>query len=158
MLYPLKMIPEYKSLIWGGEKLKTKYNKPIKSNKTGESWEVSCHKNGYSHVENGEYAGKSLPEVCDILKTGLLGGKYQNMDAGGASARFPLLMKIIDACDDLSIQVHPDDDYALQHEGDLGKTEMWYIVDAERDSKIVMGVKENVTKEEFRNAFKHYKV
>lgn len=146
MLYPLFFQPVYKEIIWGGQNLKTLLNKEVPFEKTAESWEVCCHKNGMSIVENGEYKGKSINEVIDLHKVELLGTKSLNYD------RFPLLIKYIDANDSLSVQVHPNDEYALKNEGDYGKTEVWYIVDAKEDAKLIFGVKEGTTKEDFKTA------
>lgn len=146
MLYPLFFQPVYKEIIWGGQNLKTLLKKDVPFEKTAESWEVCCHKNGMSIVENGEYKGKLIKEVIDLHKLDLLGSKSLKFD------RFPLLIKYIDANDSLSVQVHPSDEYALKNEGDYGKTEVWYIVDAKADAKLIFGVKEGTTKEDFKTA------
>lgn len=149
MLYPLFFQPVYKEIIWGGQNLKTILNKEVPFEKTAESWEVCCHKNGMSIVDNGEYKGKTLKEVIDIHKTDLLGTKTLKYD------RFPILIKYIDANDSLSVQVHPNDEYALKNEGDFGKTEVWYIVDAKEDAKLIFGVKEGTTKDDFKTALEN---
>ncbi|MCX7951033.1 MAG: mannose-6-phosphate isomerase, class I [Clostridiales bacterium] len=149
MLYPLFFQPVYKEIIWGGQNLKTILNKEVPFEKTAESWEVCCHKNGMSIVDNGEYKGKTLKEVIDIHKTDLLGTKTLKYD------RFPILIKYIDANDRLSVQVHPNDEYALKNEGDFGKTEVWYIVDAKENAKLIFGVKEGTTKDDFKTALKN---
>lgn len=123
--------PVFKEMIWGGEGLKTKFNYHIPSNHTGECWAVSAHKHGNCHLINGNHVGKSLAELWQDHREifGNLPGK-----------EFPLLIKIIDAKDDLSIQVHPDDEYANLHEGgSLGKTECWYVLDCGGDTEIVLG-------------------
>ncbi len=123
--------PVFKSMIWGGNKLKTDFGFDIPSERTGECWAISAHKNGDCLIKNGRYNGKTLSWL------------WENHREEFGSARgevFPLLVKIIDARDDLSIQVHPDDEYArLNENGALGKTECWYILDCEEDSEIVIG-------------------
>lgn len=144
MLYPIKMESVFKEMIWGGNKLKKVFGKKIPNDKIGESWEVSCHKDGISKAANGEYAGMKLTELVKTLKTDLT-GKDGNT--------FSLFYKIIDANDKLSIQVHPDDAYAQKHENSpFGKTEMWYIIDAEPGAKIGYGFNCDMTKEEVKKA------
>ena len=123
--YPLKLKPVYKEIIWGGNKLKTDFGKVCDLDKLAESWELTVRHDGMNIIENGEYTGMTLEE-------------YLGADAAG----FPLLIKLIDACDRLSIQVHPNDEYAREKEGEYGKTEMWYIVDAEPGAKLVYGLKD----------------
>lgn len=146
MLYPLKLKPIYKEYIWGGKKLKERFGKDIPSNITAESWEVACHPNGMSIVDNGVLEGKTLKNLIDEYGIKLLGEKTENQ----SMEKFPLLIKLLDASDKLSVQVHPDDQYAFENEnGELGKTEMWYIIDAEPEAQIVYGVKSGVSKQEF---------
>ncbi len=133
-LYPLKLRSVSKEIIWGGNRLKTEYGKTADFDKIAESWELTVRYDGMNTIENGDYAGMTL-------------GEYLGKDAEG----FPLLIKLIDAMDKLSIQVHPDDSYAKEKEGEYGKTEMWYIVDAEPGAKLVYGLK-NYEKESFRAA------
>ncbi len=152
MLEPIKMKPVFKEAIWGGTTLKTKYNKEITSDKTSESWEIAAHKNGQSIAVGGAYDKKTLGEIADMLKEQFLGDyvikKYPD--------KFPLLVKFLDCNDKLSVQVHPDDAYAAINEnGELGKTEMWYILDAKPDAKLIYGFNRNVTKEEFRSAIEN---
>lgn len=130
----------FKEKIWGGNKLKEYFNYDIPSNNTGEYWAVSAHPNGDSIVENGEYQGKKLSWLWEN-KRELFGNIKGN--------EFPLLTKIIDANTDLSVQVHPNDKYAKEHEDSLGKTECWYIIDCDEDSELVLGHNAN-TKEEMR--------
>lgn len=149
MLEPIKMKPAFKEAIWGGTTLKSKYNKEITSDKTSESWEIAAHKNGQSVACGGKYDGKELSEIADLMKEQLLGDyvmkKYPD--------KFPLLVKFLDCNDKLSVQVHPDDAYAAINEnGELGKTEMWYILDAKPGAKLIYGFNRDVTKEEFRSA------
>ncbi len=149
MLYPLKLQPIYKEPIWGGTKLREIYNKDIPSNHTGESWEVACHKNGTSRIANGILKGKLLDDVIKIYGVELLGSRV----GGKGIDKFPLLVKIIDATDKLSVQVHPDDGYAMRHEnGELGKTEMWYVIDAEPGAQLVYGVKPGTTQGKFKQS------
>ncbi len=132
--YPLKLTPVFKEIIWGGQKLKTDFNKKSDLDKLAESWELTVRHDGMNIIENGEYAGMTLES-------------YLGEDA----VSFPLLIKLIDACDKLSIQVHPADKYALENEGEYGKTEMWYIVDCEEGAKLVYGLVD-YSKECFRQA------
>lgn len=150
MLYPLKMNPVYKEPIWGGKKLREVFGKDIPSDYTGESWEIACHKNGISTVSNGDLKGKTLIEVIETYGKDALGTKIGNQ----GMERFPLLLKIIDASDKLSVQVHPEDEYARIHEGEFGKTEMWIVLDARPNAQLVYGVKAGVSKEEFEKAIK----
>lgn len=149
MLYPLKLRPVYKEPIWGGKKLREKFGKDIPSDSTGESWEIACHANGTSTVANGVLAGKSLQEVLDTYGARLLGQRIGDKEL----EKFPLLVKILDASDKLSVQVHPEDVYAFENEnGELGKTEMWYVIDAEPGAQLVYGVKPGTSKEQFKQA------
>jgi mannose-6-phosphate isomerase len=123
--------PIFKEKIWGGNKLRD-FGYEIPSNKTGECWAFSAHPNGESIVENGEFKGKTLKELWENHRE-----IFGNLDGD----KFPLLVKIIDANDDLSVQVHPSDAYAKENEnGELGKTECWYIIDCEEDSKLLYGI------------------
>ena len=123
--------PVFKQMIWGGSRLKSKFGYEISGDKTGECWAVSAHPNGDCVVKEGIYEGKTLSQLWKE-EPGLFG----NSDLD----RFPLLVKIIDAKDDSSIQVHPDDDYAKEHEnGSLGKTECWYILDCPKGASLVVG-------------------
>lgn len=127
----LKLRPVFKEMIWGGNKLRTDYHYDIPSDKTGECWAVSAHQNGDCTIDGGEYDGKRLSWLWENRK---------ELFGNVSGDRFPLLVKIIDAKEDLSIQVHPDNDYAREHEdGSLGKTECWYVLDCEEDATIVVG-------------------
>lgn len=134
----LFMEPVFKEMIWGGHRLKDVYNYPIPSDSTGECWAISAHKNGDCTILNGEYTGKKLSALYHQHRE-----LFGNID----SSEFPLLIKIIDASLDLSVQVHPDDDYAAEHEHSLGKTECWYVLDAKPHTQMVMGHRAQ-TKEE----------
>jgi len=130
MVEPIFLEGVLQEKIWGGKKLKERFGYNTLSDKTGELWAISAHKNGPAKVTNGSYKGMSLNELWDTEKQ-LFGNQPGDV--------FPLLTKIIDAHSDLSVQVHPDDTYGLHHEGELGKTECWYIIDAEESSEIVFG-------------------
>lgn len=146
-MYPLKMIAPCKDYIWGGTKLKTEWGKVSDLAKVAESWELSSYPGSESVVKNGSLSGKTLTEAIDAL-----GGKAALGTDCEAFDRFPVLIKLIDAKNDLSIQVHPDDEYALKNENEFGKTEMWYIVDADEGASLVYGFNRDVTKEEYRAA------
>ena len=127
----LFMEPVFKSMIWGGNKLETEYGYSIPNDHTGECWAISAHKNGDCTIKNGTYQGKTLSFLWE---------NHRELFGNAEGKVFPLLIKIIDAKADLSIQVHPDDEYANMNESDaLGKTECWYILDCEDDAKIVIG-------------------
>lgn len=142
-MYPLKLISPLKDYIWGGTKLKEEFNKQTDLSKVAESWQLSCHKDGSSVIANGEFAGKTLPEYIEANGRGVLGSDCDSFE------NFPILIKLIDAKDNLSVQVHPNNDYALRVEGEYGKTEMWYIVDCEPGATLLYGFKHEISKEEF---------
>ncbi|WP_057913805.1 mannose-6-phosphate isomerase, class I [Peribacillus muralis] len=128
---PIFLKPVCQDRIWGGTKLREEYGYEIPSETTGECWGISAHPNGPSIVESGQFAGKSLNELWK---------KQPDLFANPPEAEFPLLTKILDANMDLSVQVHPDDLYAKVHEnGELGKTECWYIIDCDEDADIIFG-------------------
>jgi len=144
-MYPLQFEPILKERIWGGEKLKTILNKPITSKITGESWELSTVEGDVSVVANGELKGKSLMELIDESPNEILGTEvYKRF-----GKQFPLLFKYLDAREDLSIQVHPNDKLAKERHNSFGKTEMWYVTQADADARIIVGFKENSSKEEY---------
>jgi mannose-6-phosphate isomerase len=144
-LYPLQFEPILKERIWGGEKLKTVLNKPITSKITGESWELSTVEGDVSTVANGELKGKSLMDLINETPDEILGTRvYERF-----GKQFPLLFKYLDAREDLSIQVHPNDKLAKERHNSFGKTEMWYVMQADADSRIIVGFKENSSKEEY---------
>ena len=134
----MKLIPTGKDYLWGGTRLRDEYGKKIDMTPLAESWECSVHPDGPSFVANGQYKGKTLKEVLDEHP------EYIGTKANGV---FPILAKFIDAKKDLSVQVHPDDEYARENENDNGKTEMWYIIDAEEGASLIYGFKHKVTKE-----------
>ncbi len=151
MMYPLKFKKHLVKKIWGGRAFERILDMRLPSNeKYGESWEVSAHMSGMSYVENGEFAGKSLRELIDIYGQELIGEKIYEKYRG----EFPLLIKYLDIHDRLSVQVHPDDSYAMRVEGEFGKTESWYILEASEDVKIIMGIKDGITREVFRERSK----
>ncbi len=144
-LYPLKFEPFFVEKVWGGNKLKTVLNKNINlSEPVGESWEISAVQDRVSVVSNGFLAGNSLEELIEIYMGELIGDKVY-LKYG---VEFPLLFKFIDANDNLSIQVHPNDDVAKYRHYAYGKTEMWYVVDAEEDTDIIVGFKKQLQKDE----------
>jgi len=138
---PVKLIPAYKNYLWGGNDLKTLYNKNTDITPLAESWELSTHPDGESIVEG---LNITLSEYIKQYGETLLGARCESFD------RFPILIKFIDAAQSLSVQVHPDDEYALKNEGDLGKTEVWYVLDAKPGAKIYYGFNREVTPEEVR--------
>lgn len=144
-LYPLTFEPILKERIWGGEKFKTLFGKPITSRMTGESWEISTVPGDVSVVSNGSLKGKNLTEMITASPIALLGSlvykKY--------GAAFPLLFKFLDAKEDLSIQVHPNDTLAKKRHNSFGKTEMWYVMQADPEAEIIVGFKETTTQEEY---------
>ena len=152
-LYPLKFIPIYKEKIWGGNRLQKVFDRDIPNSKIGESWEIAAHPNGTSIIKNGIYQGRRITDLIEKNPTELLGNIKLNN-----KKRFPLLIKILDANAKLSVQVHPDDNYAQKVENEPGKTEMWYIIEAEPGAKLVYGLKAGTTKEEFADAVKSGKI
>ena len=145
MIYPIKTTPVFKDYIWGGDSLKKKFGKPVPGDSAAESWEISCHTDGLSFVAEGEYEGKTLKEVVFSHKKEMLGREDVEV--------FPLLVKILDAKECLSVQVHPDNKFAAQYEnGELGKTEMWYIMDAKPGANLVFGLKEGTTPDVMRES------
>ena len=144
-LYPLQFEPILKERIWGGTKLKTYLNKPISSNITGESWEISTVENDVSIVANGFYKGKSINELINEFPDEILGTKaYKQF-----GKQFPLLFKYLDAREDLSIQLHPNDELAKKRHNSFGKTEMWYVMQADENARLIVGFKEKSTPEEY---------
>lgn len=141
---PILLCPTGKDYLWGGERLKTEYDKNIDLSPLAETWECSAHPDGPSYVAAGEYKGRTLKELVDE-HTEWLGTKC-NPQKG-----FPILIKFIDAAKDLSVQVHPSDEYAMLHEkGQNGKTEMWYVLDAVPGARLVWGFEHKVTTELLR--------
>jgi len=146
MLYPLKFKPIYKHRIWGGTRLKELFNKdfsPLPN--CGESWELSGVNENLSVVDNGFLAGNNINELIEIYMGDLLGDKVFEKYGN----EFPLLIKLLDTNSFLSIQVHPDDTYAMKHHNSSGKSEMWIVIDAEEDSEIITGFNRDVDKETY---------
>ncbi|MCL2158676.1 MAG: class I mannose-6-phosphate isomerase [Oscillospiraceae bacterium] len=142
-LYPMKLKPVLKEIIWGGSRLASDYGKSSdKTQKIAESWELAVHENGTSIIENGEHAGKSLGELFEADKS-IVAPDYN-------SDKFPLLVKFIDAEKNLSVQVHPDDAYAARQKGESGKTEMWYVMEAKPGAKMVFGLNGDYTREQLQ--------
>ncbi len=146
MLYPLLMQAPVKDYIWGGTLLRDVYHKISDADRLAESWELSCHPAGPSVIANGEAAGQSLEQYLAANGKELLGTK------GANSEKFPIMIKLIDAKDNLSVQVHPEDAYALKNEGEYGKTEMWYVIDAEPGAELLYGVEKEITRQELSDS------
>lgn len=145
---PILFEPVYKNVIWGGSNISKIFKRNITSDNVGESWELSAHKNGLSIIKNGEYKNKSLYDLFQDKekKLEVFGTHCEKLD------KFPVLAKFIDANKNLSIQVHPNEEYALKNENDSGKNEVWYIMDCKENAQIVYGFKENVTESNLKNA------
>jgi mannose-6-phosphate isomerase len=150
-LYPMKLTAVPVNMIWGGSRLRDKFGKPGAGDKTGETWELSVREKQMCIIENGKYAGMT---VRGFIESAGRGSVSPNYDGG----RFPLLIKFIDAADRLSVQVHPDNEYAGKIENDFGKTEMWYIIDADPGAEIIYGFAKGCTKEAFKKAFEEGKL
>lgn len=143
---PLKFKGVYKDYIWGGNKMRSKYGVQTDLDVVAESWVLSCHKDGMSVIDGGEYDGVSLDKYI-----------AQNPAVLGTDCKWkelPILIKFIDAADNLSVQVHPNDEQARQWENQNGKTEMWYVIDADKGAKITYGVKEDISSGQLSNAIK----
>jgi len=148
----MKLTGVTRSPIWGGTRLPLQWNKGADAETVGESWELTVRADGECRVENGECAGMSLRDVIKAARDGVLGESTGDADA------FPLLVKLIDAADRLSVQVHPDDGYAARVEKDRGKTEMWYIVEADEDAEIICGLRDGVDKDALASAVREGRV
>ena len=142
---PLFLKPATKDYLWGGTRLKEEFNKDSEYDIVAETWECSVHPDGLSVIVNGMYSGKTLKEVIDLYPE-IMGAKYCQCE------ELPIMIKFIDAAKDLSVQVHPNDEYARAYENQNGKTEMWYILDASEDAKLIYGFEEGVSKETFVEA------
>ena len=138
-----KLRPSCKDYLWGGHRLVDEYGKEYEGEILAETWELSCHPDGPSTIVNGAYAGKTLEEYIEEAGKEVLGKNCRRF------RDFPILIKFIDAKQNLSIQVHPDNRYALKNEGQYGKTEMWYVMDAGKDAFLYYGFKKEISKEEF---------
>ena len=149
-IYPLTFTPVLRDYLWGGRRLATLYGRDLPPGAVAESWEISGHPHGSTAADRGFWEGQPLPAILDALGEQLVGAR-----AGWALARrkFPLLVKLLDAQQDLSLQVHPDDEYALAHEnGELGKTEMWYVLHADPGTSLILGLKPGTTRGAFEAA------
>lgn len=149
LIYPLTFDPVFKEYPWGGRNLAEKLGRPIPTGVVAESWEIAAHPNGSSIVNRGPLAGKSLTEVQKVLGLALLGARNETALRRG---KFPLLVKLLDANAWLSVQVHPDDEYAESHADEWGKTEMWVVLHAQPGAEIIFGFKPGVTRERFAQA------
>jgi mannose-6-phosphate isomerase len=148
-LYPLLFSPVFKDYPWGGRNLE-QLGRDIPDGIVAESWEIAGHKNGTTTISNGAYAGKPLTDLLSELGSDLVGSNYAWALERG---KFPLLVKILDANKPLSVQVHPNDTYALKNEGnELGKTEMWVVLNARPGAEVILGVTDGTTPENFREA------
>lgn len=149
-LYPLTFTPVLKDYIWGGRNLERAFGRELPPGIIAESWEIAAHKDGTAVVDNGPYAGQLLTEVHAELGLDLIGRHSAWAQERG---KFPLLIKLLDANRQLSVQVHPDDEYALEHEGnELGKSEMWVVLQAQPNAAVILGVTAGTTPERFQQA------
>ena len=147
---PIKMSPVFKQYIWGGDNLHKIYGKNTPEPPVAESWEISAHPDGMSIADGGECDGMTIDEICSKYGGEFYGKSMKNGEP------FPLLLKVLDANDRLSVQVHPDDEYAAEHEnGGKGKTEAWYVLRADDGAELIYGFKNGVTKSDFRNAIEN---
>ncbi|GAA0762352.1 type I phosphomannose isomerase catalytic subunit [Psychroflexus lacisalsi] len=154
MLYPLKFTPILKEKIWGGYRFHSKTNQNLGNKKIGESWEISGVKNEISIVENGDLKGKTLEELITEFKDQLLGKSvYQRFNA-----QFPILIKFIEAKDNLSVQLHPDDQLAKKRHNSFGKTEMWYIIESENNAKLILDFKDNLSIKKLKDVLRSGKI
>ncbi|MBN1641266.1 MAG: class I mannose-6-phosphate isomerase [Anaerolineae bacterium] len=148
-IYPLTFTPVFRDYIWGGRNLETRFGRELPPGIVAESWEISGHPSSPTTVDRGPLAGMTLPEVQARLGDRLVGVRSR---WATERAKFPLLVKLLDANRRLSVQVHPSDAYALAHEGDLGKTEMWYVLYAEPGTELICGLAREMTRDTFRAA------
>lgn len=146
----LKLCPVFKDYIWGGTRLRDDFKMETDIDPVAEGWMLACHKDGMNTIDGGEYDKKTLKEVIDTEGSEkILGESSKKFDY------FPVLIKIIDAKNNLSIQVHPDDEYAKRVEHEFGKTEIWYVLDADDDAQLIYGFKNKISKEDFRKAIEN---
>ena len=141
---PIKLTPALKDYLWGGTRLKTDFGIESDLSVVAEAWVFSCHPDGESRASGGDFEGMTLKEVIEQLGDECLGTNAAKFPF------FPMLIKLIDAAKPLSIQVHPDDEYALANENQFGKTEMWYIVDCDEGASLYYGFREPISEEEFK--------
>jgi mannose-6-phosphate isomerase len=153
-LYPLKFTPIFKQVIWGGDKLKTQLEKEKAPESTGESWEISGVEGDVSKVSNGFLKGNALNELIEVYMGDLVGeGVFEKF-----GTEFPVLIKFIDANDNLSVQVHPDDAFSAENHGKKGKTEMWYVLDSEEGAELISGFKKDVDEKVFMDHLNNKKL
>ncbi len=148
-IYPLTFTPVFRDYIWGGRNLETKFGRELPPGIVAESWEISGHPSSPTIVDRGPLAGMTLPEVQAHLGARLVGERSR---WATDRTKFPLLVKLLDANRRLSVQVHPSDDYALAHEGDLGKAEMWYVLYAQPGTELIYGLSKEMSPDAFRAA------
>ncbi len=149
MNFPFMLTPAAKDYLWGGSRLNDDFGKNIDMEPLAETWECSTHPCGQSIVASGEFRGMLLGDLLD-LHPEYLGSHPLEITHG--RLELPILIKLIDASKDLSVQVHPDDEYALKHENSLGKTELWYVLDAKRGASLVYGFNQDMTEQRVRDA------
>ena len=146
----LKLAAPCKDYIWGGDRLRREFGKTFNADRIAESWELSCHKDGQSVIVGGEFDGRTLAEFIEENgSAAVLGTESERFDG------FPIFIKLIDAADNLSVQVHPSDEYAFEFEGERGKNEMWYVVDADAGAELIYGFKREISREEFAERIKN---
>ena len=148
-MYIMKLKPAFKDYLWGGTRLRDDYGLECDLDIIAEGWMLSCHKDGNSTIENGDFKGLTLKEAIEKSETSILGTNAEKFED------FPILIKLIDAKQNLSIQVHPNDEYALKVEHEFGKTEMWYVVDCEKGAYLYYGFKNEISKEQFKDAIEN---
>ncbi len=146
LILPLKLTPAFKDYLWGGTKLRDKFGKSCSFKKIAESWELSCHCDGQSVVSD---TGETLSDYIAVHGRTILGSNCERF------SEFPVLVKLIDACDNLSVQVHPDEAFAAAHEGDMSKTEMWYILDCDDNASLIYGFRRNISEKEFSESIRN---
>jgi mannose-6-phosphate isomerase len=149
-LYPLTFAPALRDYVWGGRRLETLYGRVLPPGVVAESWEISGYSSVPTFADSGYWTGQPLPAILSQMGERLVGAHGAWALARG---RFPLLVKLLDANADLSVQVHPDDAYALVHEhGELGKTEMWYVLHADPGARLILGLRPGTTPQAFQEA------
>lgn len=145
----LKLTPAVKDYIWGGTRLSKEFDIVSFTDKQAEAWVLSCHEDGENIISGGAFDGRTLKDVLENEGREYLGTNCKKFDF------FPILIKLIDAKDNLSLQVHPSDEYALKYENQYGKTEAWYIIDCDEGAEIIYGLKEDLTKEELKESIEN---
>ena len=148
-MYPIKFESLYYDKIWGGRDFEN-FRNDLPQGEIGESWDIACHPNGIGTVSNGELKGQKFDDIINKYGSEIVGNKVN-------TERFPLLVKLINSKEKLSVQVHPDDEYAAKYENEYGKTEAWYVMDAKEGASLIVGTK-NCTKKEFEEAIKNNNV